>query len=208
MKTVNTFLYAVFFFFVSAFTMVHAADHASQPPLELLRTVSSEMLSQLKSHSASIKKDQDRLYSIVQRVLIPHVAKEKMSIAVIGPRYWSQATASQRETFMQEFIRLVTRTYATALSSYDNLTVRFLPIRENIAGKTRLQINSLVLHAKGPAIPVNYRLVLLNGQWKVYDFSVEHVSLVQSYASQFASILAQKGLQGLLDQLTAHNRKG
>ncbi|WP_406566709.1 Tgt2/MlaC family protein [Coxiella endosymbiont of Dermacentor marginatus] len=46
---------------------------------------------------------------------------------------------------------------------------------------------------------ISYNLVNDRGQWKIYDFSIEGVSLIQSYHSQFSEVLAQKGLVILLE---------
>jgi len=156
---------------------------------------------------SALKKTDNRntqsLYRLVQTILLPHVDLNRMSQLVTG-KYWAQATPAQREAFKQQFTYFVTRTYSTALSSYTNEKVRFLPIRGGANGD-RVQVNSLIDQSNGQSISVNYRLSLVNGQWKVYDLVVEGVSMVENYRSQFADILRTQGMSGLLQNLKSHN---
>ncbi|EKD77932.1 MAG: Toluene tolerance protein Ttg2D [uncultured bacterium] len=130
-----------------------------------------------------------------------------MSAAVVGEP-WRSATAAQRAQFKQEFSYLVTTTYAAALSSYDNDKVFFQPLRENFAGRQTVQVNSVIVRKNGQRIAVNYNVVRAGDKWRVYDFSIENVSMVQSYRSQFASVLAQGGMPALLTRIQNHNHKG
>ena len=59
---------------------------------------------------------------------------------------------------------------------------------------------------------MNYRLIKdSHGQWKVYDITVEGVSLVKNYRTQFASFLRKNKpsqlIQQLNDKLTEQNQR-
>jgi phospholipid transport system substrate-binding protein len=43
---------------------------------------------------------------------------------------------------------------------------------------------------KSAEIPINYRVYLNDGQWRVYDVIIEGISLIQNYRTQFREILA------------------
>lgn len=68
-------------------------------------------------------------------------------------------------------------------------------------------MESVIIHQDGRQVPISYNLFNDGGQWKIYDFSIEGVSLIQSYHSQFSRMLAQKGLVILLERLIAYNRR-
>ena len=133
---------------------------------------------------------------------LPHADLDLMSEQVLG-RYWAQASPEQRSEFKNQFTYFITRTYSTALSSYSNQTIKFYPIRGGVSGN-KVQVNSAITTSHGN-VSVSYRLALINDQWKVYDFSVEGVSLVENYRSQFADILRTQGMAGLLDRLKSRN---
>lgn len=173
---------------------------AAQAPVAMLQQTTGQMLSALKqSHNRS----GDALYPIINRILLPHIELNTMSRMVVG-RYWGTATPAQQQEFKKQFTHYVTQTYSTALAQYKNEKVSYFPIRGGITGN-RVQVNSQIEQSNGQTINVNYQLMLSGGQWKVYDFSVEGVGMVQSYRSQFADILSSQGLPGLLQRLQAKN---
>jgi phospholipid transport system substrate-binding protein len=59
----------------------------------------------------------------------------------------------------------------------------------------------MIVRSNGQNIPLNYRLINSGGQWKVYDFTVEGVSIVQSYSAQFSDDLQRGGLPALLTKM-------
>jgi phospholipid transport system substrate-binding protein len=68
------------------------------------------------------------------------------------------------------------------------------------------EVQSEVLRSS-KSIPIHYRMILENGEWKVYDVVIEGVSLVQNYRSQFREILANKPPEDLLKMLREKTRK-
>lgn len=181
---------------------------ASSSPVSMLQTTANKMTSSLKANNSRIKRDPNYLYTIVRRILLPKVNLEVMSRSVVGRNYWNSANKAQRQQFKKEFTRFVTRTYSAALSSYKDEKIVVHPLRGGVAGRSRVQVYCDIYRSQGPKIPVSYRLLKSGSRWMIYDFSVEGVSMVQSYRSQFASVLSQGGMNRLLKQLKTHNRKG
>jgi len=68
-------------------------------------------------------------------------------------------------------------------------------------------VKSEVLQPGGPAIPVSYRLRIKNDAWKVYDLSIDGVSLVTSYRGTFDQEVRKGGIDGLLEYLKKKNTK-
>jgi phospholipid transport system substrate-binding protein len=135
----------------------------------------------------------------------PHFALQEMSRIVVGRNAWNAATPDQRMQFAQQFKKLLIRTYSSALASYQDETVKFMPIRGGISGN-RVQVNSVILRQGAPSIAVSYRLIQLGQDWKVYDLSVDGISLVESYRTQFAAQISQGGnLSTLTQKLMQHN---
>lgn len=179
---------------------------AAPSPLSTMQSVANQTLSYLQKNKSRLKGNPQLIHSIVNRVLVPHIDADRMGGAVVGRRYWSDATPAQRSEFIRQFKYLVISTYSNALSSYDDDKVRFYPIRGNSAGQKTVQVRSVIIRKNGQRISIDYDLALSGGQWKVYDFSIENVSMVQSYRSQFAGVLARGGLPLLIQRLVIHNR--
>ncbi len=78
----------------------------------------------------------------------------------------------------------------------------FLPERAAPSGRFT-RVNSVIIRANGQKIPLSYSLVLKQDGWKIYDFSVEGVSLLQSFRTQFGQILKMSDMKALIAQLEA-----
>ena len=174
-------------------------------PVSLMDNVANKMISALKQNKSRLSRD-GVISKIVNVNLIPHVDLARMSASAVGRKYWMGATSSQRGKFINEFKELMISTYAAALSSYDDDVVKFYPLRGGY-DKRVVTVQSVIQRKSGQTIPINYNLVNNKGSWMVYDFSIENVSMVQSYRSQFAGDLARSGMAGLIDKLSEHNKK-
>lgn len=175
-------------------------------PSSELQQVANKMIAQLE-HNKSNLGNMSVIRRIVNQVLIPNVDLARMSSSVVG-RDWRAASPAQRAQFEKEFSYLVTTTYASALSSYDGDQVHFQPLREDFSAQQTMRVSSMIVRKNGQRIPITYDVTRHGDQWKVYDFSIEHVSMVQSYRSQFSGVLAQGGMPALLARIENHNHKG
>src|SRR5471030_481778 len=104
------------------FSVFLKVAHAAPSPMTMLQTTSDQMLSELKVHQSTLKSDPNRVFNIVDRILLPHFDMEYMSRSVIGRDAWLSASAQDKKTFTPQFTELLTRTYAAALASYTNQT--------------------------------------------------------------------------------------
>lgn len=178
---------------------------AAPGPMALLEETSHTLLAEVQAQQANISHDRSTLFGLVDRILMPHVDVDNMARLVVGGDVWRSASPAQKAAFIHDFSRLIIRTYASALSSIGEHRIKFYPLREEVAQQRRVLIRSTVAQPSGPPVAVYYRMLRQGNTWKVYDFSVDGVSMVQSYRAQFDSVLAQKGFAVLLSQIRAHN---
>jgi phospholipid transport system substrate-binding protein len=183
--------------------MISTVALAATSPVDMLQGASNQMISALKQNQATIKSNPTLVENLARQILLPHMDVPTMARLALGRDAWSKATPAQQQQFTTQFTTLMIRTYSTALASYTNQTVQYNPVRGSYTNQ--VQVDSKILQQGGPAIPVSYKLVLRGNQWLVYDFSVDGISLVQSFRSQFAQALNQGGMPGLLSTLSAHN---
>ncbi len=177
-------------------------------PMVMLKQTTDQLLASLKANRARIKSNPHYVYRIVDKVLLPNVNVNVMSMSVLGRNAWAKASAAERSLFTKTFTTTVIKTYASALNAYTNETIKFYPIRGGYQGRKVLQVNSQILRSDGPAVPVSYSMILQGKQWKVYDLNVEGISLLQSFRSQFASQLAQGDTVAKITRnLKQHNAK-
>lgn len=109
---------------------------------------------------------------------------------------WSKYTPKQQDDFTASFSELLQKTYIRKLEKYNNEKVLYL--KEQVEGNQAF-INTQVT-MKDKAIPINY-IMIKRDQWLVYDVSVEGVSLVKNYRTQFAKILSKESPEALLQRI-------
>jgi len=202
MKTIQQYLG-----FLLGCILIAASAFAAPSPVIMLDTTAKQVIDGLKQNKVRLSKNPSVVYGIVYRYLIPHVDVYGMSRSVLGRNAWNQATDAQRKAFTKEFVQLVVRTYSGPLTEYTNETIKFLPIRGGYEGKSFVRVDSIIVRPSANNVPLNYSLVLIGNEWKIYDMSVEGVSLLQSFRSQFAQELSQGNMDQLIANLKKHNQK-
>lgn len=181
------------------------ALHAQEStPDALVKGVTEDVLTVLREDKALQAGDQHKATTLIEEKIGPHFDFPRMTGLAVG-QGWRQAAPEQREALTREFRTLLVRTYANALTSYKNQTVSYQPAtaaREDGAATVRTQINQ----PGGRPIAVDYRLAKNSGAWKVFDVSIDNVSLVTNYRGSFATELAKGGPDGLIRTLQEKNR--
>ena len=175
-------------------------------PVQLLKYIAENMISGLKSHQATLKTKPQTVYSLAYQYVVPYADLNEMSRRVISPQIWNAATPQQRIRFQKQFTTLLIRTYSSALSSYQDQTVKFYPVRGGIGGAT-VEVSSDIISPDSQPIHVTYRLVRTASGWRLFDMSVEGVSMLESFRSQFTDILASGNMEQLLQRLSSHNSR-
>jgi phospholipid transport system substrate-binding protein len=191
------------FFLATSLTV--SAD--SMPvPQALVKNASDEMLKALKDNKAELNQNPDKIYSLVEQILMPYFDFEKMSKLALG-KNWRQLDNEQRVKFVEEFRLLLIRTYSTAMLEYTNEEIRLLPFRDDVSRK-RVTVPMEVVQPAGPPIPMSLALYENDDNaWKVYDVKIDGVSLVTNYRSSFATQIRNKGVDNLISDLADRNAK-
>jgi len=103
------------------------------------------------------------------------------------------------------FRDLLVRTYATALLKYTDEKIELLPYHAQPNDRKVIVKTEIRPGAGGPAIPLYYRFYDNKGQWKVFDVSIDGVSMVTNYRSVYAEKVRKQGLDALIAQIGKEN---
>jgi phospholipid transport system substrate-binding protein len=152
-------------------------------------------------------KDQSRDVKIAKiRSIINEIFDyTELSKRTLG-REWAKFNAAQQAEFVKLFSDLLEKTYADRLLAYSNEKVVFE--KENMLNEKQAEVFSNVLTNDGKKIPLDYRLVLKDGKWRVYDVIIEGISMVKNYRDQFRDILAKDAPEQVLKMLREKVAKG
>jgi len=171
----------------------------------LVEQTANQMLNKLRAERKVIDEHPGRIYELVNEIVLPHFDFERMSTWVLG-KYWRRATPEQRKAFIEQFRTLLVRTYAKSLSSYTDNKLTYLPFRGG-PSQTDVTVRTEVDQPGGFPIPIDYSLYLKGGEWKVYDVTIDGVSLVTNYRTTFANQIRQDGLDKLIASLASRNKQ-
>jgi phospholipid transport system substrate-binding protein len=173
------------------------------PPDELVKSVASEVMAIIKADKDIQKGDQKKIFALVDAKVLPHFDFTRMTRLAVG-RYWRDATPEQQQRLVKEFRDLLVRTYATSLANYKNQTIEYKPLRIG-PNDTDVTVRTVVIEPGRQPIPIDYQMVKTPDGWKVYDITVEGVSLVVNYRASFAQQIQQGGMDKLIQTLAEKN---
>ncbi|OGT37018.1 MAG: hypothetical protein A3F12_01095 [Gammaproteobacteria bacterium RIFCSPHIGHO2_12_FULL_38_14] len=207
MRLNNTIIrYFVLIFSLFYFANVTHAASFQNDPIALLQHIADNMIAGLKANKATLKSKPQVVYRLARQYVVPYADLNAMSQRVLPPATWNSATPAERAQFKQLFTTTLIRTYASALTSYQDQTIQFFPIRGNYQGRQSVVVNSEISGSNQQSIRVSYRLLNQNGSWRLYDMSVEGVSMLESFRSQFSDILSRGNMSELLNRMQQHTR--
>ncbi len=178
---------------------------ATPDPLSMLRSVTDNVMQELRAHSQEVRQNSNKLYALVDHLILPHVDFSEMARWVVGRSAWKSADDATQSAFIAEFKTMVVRSYARSLLEYTDQKIEFLPLRGAIGDKQRIQVLSLIKENGKDPIHMDYHLIRDGDDWKVYDIIVEGVSLMQGYRAQFADDIKQGGLKAAIARMHKHN---
>jgi phospholipid transport system substrate-binding protein len=204
-------------FFIFSLLFVSSSQAATAPsiqaPDDLLKAATIEMLHSINEHRAEIKQSPDKLKSLVEQIILPHLDFIAASKIVMG-KYWRLAEQKQKIAFIQQFRILLLRFYSSALAEYlsgndkklaDNL-IQYFPIKLN-EGETSLTVRAELIPDSGQAIPIHYRMHLTSKGWKIYDVAVEGISMITTYKTNFATQFKTEGIDALIASIEEKNKQ-
>lgn len=192
---------------LSLFSATASADTARAQ--KIIEDNSERLIDALQAQSAAIKADPSIAYKLVDEIVLPYVDFERVSKIVLG-KYWRTANADQRKLFQEEFTKLLVRTYVTAMVEFSDQivshakNVTFLPFHADPNSDDVTVRMQIALPDRAP-VKVNYSLHENGDSWKIYDLSVEGVSLATTYRSSFATEIRRGGLDTLISKLQEKN---
>lgn len=185
-----------------AATTVFAADVA---PDVLVKSTAEEVLTIVRADKDIQSGNTKKVVELAEAKVLPHFDFKRMTRLAVG-KNWNMASDAQKESLVNEFRTLLVRTYSVALSQYKNQTIDYKPLTLG-SSDTEATVKTAVIQPGGQPIPIDYRMSKTGDGWKVFDISVEGVSLVTNYRGEFISQVERGGIDGLIKALGERNAK-
>ena len=136
-----------------------------------------------------------------RRVLLREVISKKFSYYEMSRRsltkHWKERTAEEKKEFIDLFGKLLENSYANKIESFTDEKILYVDEKK----KGNVALVKTIIQKNNDEIPVNYKLVKLDNDWKIYDFIVEGVSMIKNYRTQFKKIIHKSSYEELVSKL-------
>jgi phospholipid transport system substrate-binding protein len=172
---------------------------AADSPPEVVRKLTEAVIAVLQRNNLSA----DARLTTIRDIIYDYADFATISRLVLA-RNWSELNTIQKEQFIEEFKKYLSISYGRNVESYSHEQVLIVGDRDEGRGDWSVQTKTRRPQPGGDVL-VEYRLRQSNGEWKVIDLLIERVSLVSNYRSQFQAIMANGGIDHLLEVLRQKN---
>ena len=180
-------------FILFMLSQVAVADVGSEAE-EKLKTSVDQVFTILTDKELTMDQKKSKVLEITNSVF----GFSLMAKLSLGKEHWSQFNPEQREEFTNLFVKLFQDFYIDKLDLFSNEKVVFQPVI--VTGKRKVQIPTLLL-SKGKKYSMLYKMTKTRDGWRVYDITIEGVSLIHTYRSQYHHILESGEIEDLLTKM-------
>ena len=189
-----------FFFLNQSFAESQVLD-----PEVIIKNTTEQVLERVARDKETLKDNPGDMFRLVSDLIFPHFDFGVMSHFVMG-KNWKELNDKKKQEFMDQFRKLLVRTYASALLEFSDQKISYVPDDGGVQAKTAKVLQQIETGTGDPML-ISYRLHNRKVDWKVFDVSVSGVSLVKTYRASFQSIANSEGIDGLISSLKKKNEK-
>jgi phospholipid transport system substrate-binding protein len=172
----------------------------AQAPDAALKATTEQIRGLIKAHYSEYKADQAKYYKVVNDVVVPRFDVPGIAKLVLGQSYRT-ATQEQRDRFASAFKDMLVNSYANAmLDNYNSVNITWMPPRAS-ANATDVAVNTSLQRDNGQSYAIGFRVHVVDGDWKIWDITVENVSLVLNFRTQIASEIKRTSLDDVISRM-------
>jgi phospholipid transport system substrate-binding protein len=185
-----------------ALALLAPVSAATVGPTEQTHIAADQIIALLQDRALDLPERNRRITELVKA----NFDFTSMAQAVLGT-HWRSASPEQRQRFIDLFSELLEATYRGRLEAYtaEYAGEHVQYVKETIKGD-RAQVDTTVV-TKTAQIPISYRMIQNQDQWRVYDVVIEGVSLVRNYRGTYDEILSKEGFDGLFARMESKTKE-
>ncbi len=166
---------------------------------DLVEKTTAEMLDLIEEAKTYVDEDPERFYVEVEALLNPVIDFPRFARSVMAAHY-KRATPEQRERFAEGFKWSLVRTYALALTEFNDGGVNIVPSDRPPKRPDRASVKQEI-RSEGEVYPVIYSMAQNSeGEWRVMNIIINGINMGLTYRNQFASAVKDPAYGGDMDQ--------
>jgi phospholipid transport system substrate-binding protein len=173
-------------------------------PTEVVQAAAQGMLGDLDKDRDAYRRDPAKVGGLVDKYLLPHFDIAFSARLVLGA-HWRDATADQRQQFIDAFYHSLVNNYGSALVDFSADRLKIFPTKVE-PDTTRATVRTEVKRSNGDRVAVNYYMHKTPQGWKAWDVVIDGISYVNSYREDFGAQIEQQGIDAVIKRLQAGER--
>ncbi|MBR6318310.1 MAG: ABC transporter substrate-binding protein [Fibrobacter sp.] len=167
---------------------------AADDPVAAIKKKDTELQALLKKSSHNAK-EMERVKSLLNDSFdFELLAKKSLSA-----KDWNAQDEASQQKFVAEFQRMVRNSSAKRLELYRADSTIYEPAKMKGAEEARVTAH---LWNKGKESVLEYKMSIVNGNWKAWDLVIDDLSTARNYKDQFSQILKTKSFAELIDVIS------
>ncbi len=178
-------------------TLLFSAPVLGGAPTEQIKETTDKIFAILTDPALKAPEMLDEKKRMIRKAVDERFDWTAISRRALG-RHWRKMTSDEKRTFVSLFGQLLEQTYLSRVGEYSGERVSYED--EKIDG-TYGVVKVKIISDNHGEISVKYRVWNKKDEWFIYDISIEGVSLVNNYRSQFNIILMKSSPSELIKKL-------
>lgn len=165
-----------------------AAGDPATDPSAFVTNLGEKALAEIKKNASSRAQMEANFQQLLEQYFdVPSISRFVLA------RYWRVATEPEKAEFTKLFEQYVVQSYATRFSEYsgESFTVKEVARNQPDAGFDT--VHSLIVRPGQESVRADWVLRSDGGKLRIVDVKIEGVSMVQTYRSEFASVIQNGG---------------
>ena len=132
----------------------------------------------------------------IEHIIMRRVSYEEMAQRALGAP-WSELSGRERQEFVELFVQLLRDAFAGRINKHtDEQVIYYGEEREDRSAEVKTQLKGEKVDTR-----VDFRLLRVSEDWRVYDVVIDGASIVSNYRSQFTSIIRDVSYVGLVKKM-------
>lgn len=190
---------------VAGLLALPSAAARAETPNEVIESAIEELAAALDGRRAALADDRPALYELIDGILLPRFDRQDAARLVLA-RHWRTADEEQRRRFIDAFYNSMLRRYADGVLEFQEDRIEVLNFRGDLS-RSRVQAKTIVRLDDGSRVPVDYGFVNRDGEWKLFDVTVEGVSFVRNFRAELDVEIRETSLDAVISRLETESEQ-
>jgi len=170
--------------------------------------------------AAMVKGTVEQVLQVLQDKQMPQQARQRKVLEIVSGRFdftgmaksalgfnWKKLSPAQQQQFVPLFTAFMEDAYLNKISAYSGQNVQFLGQTSTASDMAEVKTVVAAAESSDQPVKINYELKQSGSDWKVYDVTVDDISITANYRNQFNRMISEQGFDGLMSAMREKQQK-